>query len=501
MVTLEHPTPRFTFGKRAARSMKLDATKRGRAKPSEAHVTDRHPIVRAPQLRPCVVEGSATIPPSEQCDAISLAQTVLDVAFWEGAHLTFTGGTFRRFERTHWSVLSEADLGRIVLMHVRAAAPGRQRTPALIRDVIATLRHSSANSASGEVAEVRPVINLLNGELWLDSGGAGNLRPHHPASGQRHCLNVVYDPTATCPRYDRALADIFSASADPAALIALWHEVVGYLIQPIRRRPLILVAAGRGRDGKSALAETLVRLLGRAQVSAMPVEDLTGSRFVLGSLAESHVFLDPDMTAGVLLPDGPLKKLSEGTTVTAERKFLDPVTFRMRAVPLLLTNNTPSLADRSLGFRRRLLVLPFERQFTEAEVDYGLFPVIHETELSGVLNRALEGLRRVTGRGWKFDLPGAVTEATDAWWVEATGGSKPSSAAAVSRTASNRKLTALSQGTHAGSKQRIVRTVELDTADSGPDLNVRIELPASSKGCTVQVHVGTSVVEVRVTRA
>lgn len=434
-------------------------------------------------------------------DAISIAQIVLDAAFAGGAHIAYTGGTFRRFERTHWISLSEADLGGIVLKNIADKELRRQRTPALIRDVIATLRHATASSAAGEVAEALPVINVRNGELWLDENGIVALRPHDPASGQRHCLEVVHRPTAICPRYDRALADIFSASADPAALIALWNEIVGYLLQPIRRQPLILVAAGRGRDGKSALAETLVRLLGRAQVTAMPVEDLTGSRFVLGDLAESRAFLDFDMTAGVLLPDGPLKKLSEGTTVTAERKFRDRVTFTMRAVPLLLTNNTPRLMDQSLGFRRRLLVLPFDRQFDEAEVDYGLFPEIYETELSGVLNRALDGLRRVIRRGWKFDLPGVVTETTDAWWAEATGVSSPRLASADSWSNRKRKHTAPLQIADAGTKQRITRASELKIADPGPDLTLRIKLREAGKGCKVLVQAGAAEIEVRVTGA
>jgi phage/plasmid-associated DNA primase len=66
-----------------------------------------------------------------------------------------------------------------------------------------------------------------------------------------------------------------------------------------------------------------------------------------------------------------------------------------RAFPILLCNNLPSLADLSHGMMRRLHVLPFDRTFGENEIDRDLFDRIIENELSGVLNRALAGWKRL----------------------------------------------------------------------------------------------------------
>lgn len=461
---------------------------------------------QVPHSRPPVLDGGplelgpvAPVAPAPAQEAINLTQIVLDAEFAEGMHLAYTNGAFRFFDRTHWTTLSEAELGHIILKHIRRGSVLRQRSPLVIRDVIATLRHASATTTLNRVADARPIINVANGELWFGKDGT-ELRPHDPASNQHQCSDLIYEPNATCPNYDRAIADIFSSSLNQPALTKFWHEFVGYVLQPIRRQPLIVVAAGRGRDGKSALAETLVRLLGRAQVTAMPVEDLTGSRFILGDLAASRVFLDADMTAGVLLPDGMLKKLSEGTTVTAERKYRDPITFTMRAVPLLLTNTTPELADHSLGFRRRLLVLPFERQFAEAEVDYGLFPNIHETELSGVLNRALEGLQRVIQRGWKFDPPDAVLRATDKWWATATG-SVPVSGSTIRRTKKAVRgpdPMSLSAATPLETYISNERIVVEQGAIPSDQVKLSVALPHIGKGCSVKVIAGGTTVEVRV---
>ena len=45
------------------------------------------------------------------------------------------------------------------------------------------------------------------------------------------------------------------------------------------------------------------------------------------------------------------------------------------------------------------MVIPFDRQFGPSEADKELFPKIWQSELPGVLNRALEGLARLRKRG------------------------------------------------------------------------------------------------------
>jgi putative DNA primase/helicase len=64
--------------------------------------------------------------------------------------------------------------------------------------------------------------------------------------------------------------------------------------------------------------------------------------------------------------------------------------------------------------RRRLMVIPFDRIFTDMDKDPELFDRILANELPGVLNRALEGYRRLLVRG-SFKLPTAVKIATTRW--------------------------------------------------------------------------------------
>jgi P4 family phage/plasmid primase-like protien len=190
--------------------------------------------------------------------------------------------------------------------------------------------------------------------------------------------------------------------------------LVGYIIQPRRHLPIIPILFGRGDNGKTKLMHTVMQLLGPALVHAQRVEDLDKSRFAMGSLCGKLLFVDDDVRAGARLPDGILKTISEAKEVTGELKFGPVFNFTVRAVPVLLCNNIPCLADLAYGMRRRLMVIPFDRIFTEIDKDSDLFDRIVANELAGVLNRALDGYRRLVVRG-TFKLPTAVKIATTRW--------------------------------------------------------------------------------------
>ena len=118
------------------------------------------------------------------------------------------------------------------------------------------------------------------------------------------------------------------------------------------------------------------------------------------------------------MPDGILKTISEAKEITGEYKYGPAFNFTVRTMPLLLCNNVPSLADVSPGMLRRLMVVPFDRRFTDEDKDPDLFERIWAYEMSGVLNRALRGYARLLKRG-RFKLPPAVTAATEHWLQQA----------------------------------------------------------------------------------
>ena len=88
------------------------------------------------------------------------------------------------------------------------------------------------------------VVNTLNHELWLRDDGTVEARPHDPATGMRHVLNVTYVPGATCPEYEAAVQGIFEKAQYPRTLIAFFDELMGYAIQLCRDIALIVLMIG-----------------------------------------------------------------------------------------------------------------------------------------------------------------------------------------------------------------------------------------------------------------
>jgi putative DNA primase/helicase len=296
---------------------------------------------------------------------------------------------------------------------------GRHYT-SIMSEVLTLLRAKLA--VEGDVlrltSEPPPVINCRNGELWLTNGLDFELRRHSPDSYLRHCHEIDHLPEALCPRFDAALEEIFAGSSNVKAMVRHILEVLGRTIFPDRSDAAIIVFYGRGANGKTALLDIFINLVGTHLVHSGQLEEIEKNRFIHGNLLGKLMFVDDDVRAGARLPDGALKKISERKLLTAEKKYRDPINFYCLAAPFLLCNNLPSIVDLSPALKRRLMVIPFDRTFSPAEAKNSPFPEILENEMSGVLNRALEGYRRYRKRG-HFKLPRDVQKATEDWMTTA----------------------------------------------------------------------------------
>ena len=380
---------------------------------SEAEIVDALTVINTNRCRPplaqdeveSIARSVAKYPVRERVQSTDageqLAQATLDVHFEGGANLRYErDGRFWRWLGTHWEAIDDKPIQRLIL-ETADNLPKKGRTKTLVHEAFSLLQ--IRQSGGGDLLHIDDdppqVINVENGEIWLRNDGGFEIKPHDRKTGMTHVLPVKYDPTATCPQYDKALKQIFRNAQEPETLIDFVNELVAYTIQSRRHYAMIVVFYGAGSNGKTSLVELIRRLIGPGLVYSGRVDDLEGRQFALGHLFGKLLFLDDDIKSGTKLPDGPLKKISEAKTLTGEHKNKPLFDFRNRAFPILLCNNVPSLADLSYGMIRRLKVVPFNRMFKEKEIDRHLFERIAATELSGVLNRALEGWARLQSQG------------------------------------------------------------------------------------------------------
>jgi putative DNA primase/helicase len=349
-----------------------------------------------------------------------IVRITLSRFYMGGEFLVRSNGRFYEFTGTHWVFKSDEQVAAKVLEVITSSVPPEAGAHAAALSAAMSLlkAHRTQDSDVFRFAsEPHPVINCRNGELWINADGTVNKRPHSPRSYLTYCLDFDYDPEATCPLYDRTLLEIFAGTEDPEGMARHWNEFFGYAIQPVRDIPSWWMLWGIGANGKSRLVETIQRMIGAEAVASVRIESLD-TQFGRSPLLGKLIMVDDDVDAGTKLPDGVLKQISERKRVSVEFKGQTPFDAVLTVLPIMLCNSFPVTSDVSYGMRRRAQVIPFDRQFEDEEQDKARFPTIWRSEMSGVLNRAIEGLRRLRARG-RFLPPAPCSRAAHAWLSEA----------------------------------------------------------------------------------
>ena len=344
---------------------------------------------------------------------------VLDTYYAGGKHLIYVNDSqFWAYNKLYWQPIDNAAVGSQV---IDAAQDLRKElgvpfpTHTLSREIeylIKRMVHADISILRLD-KEPLPVINCLNGELWISEDGRVELVPHKYDSYLTNCLDVEFDPEAECPQWDDAIREIFSKTDDADATAEYFEEIMGYVMQPRKNIAAWWLLNGRGSNGKSLLADIMASLCGSAAL-AKPIRELNTDKnnHALSDLPGKLMVYDDDMDTNIVLPDGILKKVSERKLLQANPKGKAMFSFISTATPIMLTNRLPTIKDPSNGTKRRAHVIPFERVFTEDEMDINLGEHIKKDELPGVLNRALAGLLRLRERG-RFMPPADCKVATE----------------------------------------------------------------------------------------
>lgn len=113
----------------------------------------------------------------------------------------------------------------------------------------------------------------------------------------------------------------------------------------------------------------------------------------------------------VRLNEPRIKALTGSDPVTARYLYGEPFTFTPSAKFILATNTKPIVADNSMGFWRRLKLVPFTRSFLGSARDEHLEGYLKTHEGPGILRWLVDGCQ-----AWQRDglgEPAAVRDATD----------------------------------------------------------------------------------------
>jgi P4 family phage/plasmid primase-like protien len=248
------------------------------------------------------------------------------------------------------------------------------------------------------------LLNVANGMLAWRSA---DLLPHSPDALSIAQIPVAWNPDAACPAVDTFLEEVLPADAQSFA-----KEVVGYTLIPDGSLRKAFMLLGSGSNGKSTFLSVLRRLLGRRNVSSVPLQAFGESRFAAAEVYGRLANVCGDLDSRALRRSDLFKTLTGGTdAVMAERKYEHPFSFVPYATLLFSANEAPASSDQTDAYFDRWVVLPFDTRFEGAEVDVHLLTKLTtREELEGLLVQAVSGLMDLMERG-RFDLPASVEAA------------------------------------------------------------------------------------------
>lgn len=231
------------------------------------------------------------------------------------------------------------------------------------------------------------LLNVRNGLFDLDTW---TLLPHSPDILSFVQLPVTYDPSADCPTIKKFFSEVVQEKDVP-----LLSELTGFSLLPDYRIQKAAMLTGEGNNGKGTFLRLLTAFLGKENTSAVSLRDFSINRFATASLYGKYANLCADISSTELNNTGIFKMLTGGDTIRAERKGREPFNFTNRAKLMFSANTLPASRDETRGFWRRWLIIEFCFCFDGRE-DTDLDSKLQtEKELSGLLNMALEALKRL----------------------------------------------------------------------------------------------------------
>jgi len=246
-------------------------------------------------------------------------------------------------------------------------------------------------------------INLKNGLLNIHNF---SFIEHDPEIFTINQLNCYYDKEA----FDEPTYNVIRALAcEDEDIITLLIQMLGYTLLNNCRFQKAFILLGNGRNGKSMFLDMIRAWLGDDNCSSLALEDLS-KNFLTAELVGKMVNIGDDSGHNLLENTAIFKKLVTGDSIVVQRKHQNPFKFVNKAKMIFAANTLPPTTDKSEGFFRRCIIIPFNAYYKETDKNYDpnmLDKITTSNAKSYLLLLAIEGLKSLIENN-KFYIPNAA---------------------------------------------------------------------------------------------
>lgn len=280
-----------------------------------------------------------------------------------------------------------------------------------------------------EVYDEKKYINCLNGVIDIENNTILKHGPKYKTEIQFQA-NLITDPNEWKELYDKSEFKKFLYSTLDEESTKTIQEAWGLMLSPHAREVQnCFIYKGEGSNGKSAIFDIQEALIGNSRhICSIGLGDF-GETFAISVAEGKHVNIVRDDELNGKTVSKAFKSMCCGEPVTVNRKNKDLVRLGFNMTMFFGLNRMPSASDKSTGFFRRPIIIPFNISFgTEEEVAEGSRdkikdPLISEriinNELDIVFTWAYYGLHRVKKNNWKVTVSQASIDEMEEYKLEA----------------------------------------------------------------------------------
>lgn len=252
-------------------------------------------------------------------------------------------------------------------------------------------------------------LNVLNGTIDLRTG---ELCEHRREEYHTKIVNVVYDPSAKCPLWDKFLDRIMKGNQK---MIKFMQKTAGYSLTGSTREQCIFIFWGTGKNGKTTYISVIDEIAGdygqHAHVDTILVKERSGGiPNDIARLKGARIVSAVEPDAGKQLAEGLAKAIGGCDKLTGRFLHGELFDFMPELKFFLITNHKPIIRGTDEGIWRKIRLVPFTVRIPDEEVDKDL-PEKVKAELPGILNWAVQGCLEWQMEG--LEMPEEVRQATE----------------------------------------------------------------------------------------
>jgi len=366
----------------------------------------------APEQSPSATTGQSF----ERGDQVELAERLAGELQAESPTV-YADGRFYHYRAAHgiFEILPPAELS------VRVQAYSGSRVAIDTKPL--RLKNSDVNGAltlmgarlhaEGFFDDAPAGLAFANGFLLADMIGT-SFRPHSAEHRARYAYPFPYGwISATPSRFLDFLSQVFRDDEDAQDKAELIREFLGVsLLGKATKFQQALVFVGGGSNGKGVLSQLMEASAPPGSVCAIAPQNI-GHEYRRAALAGKLLNIVGELPEADIADSAAWKDTIAGDTLEGRATYKDCFYFKPRAGHVYSANNLPGSADHSHGFWRRLLVIKFNRVFTERDKNPNLLEELL-LERPQIVSWALRGAENALKRG-RYTLPPSVAEAVEAW--------------------------------------------------------------------------------------